>query len=148
MNVVEVLKTRPSDVLTVGPEEEVLVVARLFEQKRKGLIVVCDDDGQIAGVVSLGDIVHAIGHRGAEALELPVRTIMTTNACVCRTGDSTESALDKMRELGVRHLPVVDDEDRPVGLLEEKKALEVMYEDAALDFAQLRGYVFKAGARR
>jgi CBS domain-containing protein len=146
MNVEKVLQGGDSEVVSVQPDQTVLQVARLFEQKRKGLVVVCNADGRIAGVVSLGDVVHAIGERGAEALNLPVRMIMTLDVTVCEPVDEISSALDKMRQLGIRHLPVVRD-GKPVGLIEGRRALEVLYEEAALDFSQLRNYVFKTGGR-
>jgi CBS domain-containing protein len=146
MIVEKVLQGGGAEVVTVQPDETVLEVARLFERKRKGLIVVCNPDGRIAGVVSLGDVVHAIGERGAEALNLPVRMIMTLDVSDCEPADEISSALDKMRQLGIRHLPVVRD-GIPVGLIEGHRALEVLYEEAALDFSQLRNYVFKTGGR-
>ena len=123
MIVERVLQTHPRDVLAVRPSDTVQEVARQFEQKRRGFAMVCAESDRLIGVVSLGDIVHAIGHQGAAALD---------------------SALNKMAEKGIRHLPVVDKE-RLVGLIEKPAALETLYEEAALDFSQLRSHVFKAG---
>jgi CBS domain-containing protein len=98
-------------------------------------------------VVSLGDIVHAVGAKAAEALGQPVETIMTKNPAVCAPGDDIESALNTMENLGIRHLPVVEN-GKLRGFVEQRNALETLYEGAALDFAQLRSYVIKPGARR
>lgn len=147
MNVEAVLKTRGTKVITVAPDETVVQVARLFGEQKSGIAIVCDADGNVIGVVSLGDIVHAVGASAADALEQPVETIMTKDPAVCAPGDDIESALNKMEELGIRHLPVVE-EGKLKGFVEQRAALETLYEDAALDFAQLRSYVIRPGGRR
>jgi CBS domain-containing protein len=146
MNVDSVLKAGHSQVLTVPPDATVVKAARLFEQKKSGIAIVCDDGGHVIGVVSLGDIVHAIGERAGEALSLPVEKIMTSDVAVCGPGDDIEIALETMKERGIRHLPVVEN-GKLKGFIEEHTALECLYEDAALDFSQLRTYVFKTGDR-
>ena len=144
MIVERVLQTHPRDVLAVRPSDTVQEVARQFEQKRSGIAMVCAESDRLIGVVSLGDIVHAIGHQGAAALDLPVDAIMTKPVSTCALHENIDSALNKMAEKGIRHMPVVDKE-RLVGLIEKPAALETLYEEAALDFSQLRSHVFKAG---
>ena len=146
MIVDKVLKTFPREILVVSPSEKVIEAARKFEQKRIGIDMVCGEGGTLEGVVSLGDIVHAIGDRGAETLDLPVRLVMTTDPLTCEPNDDIESALAKMSQRRVRHLPVVD-QNKPVRLIDKIAALQVLYDVAALDFAQLRNYVFKSGGR-
>lgn len=146
MNVDSVLKAGHSQVLTVRPDDAVVEVARLFGQKKSGIAIVCDDGGHVIGVVSLGDIVHAVGERAGEALSLPVEKIMTSDVAVCGPDDDIEVALETMKERGIRHLPVVEN-GKLKGFVEQRIALECLYEDAALDFSQLRTYVFKTGDR-
>lgn len=147
MNVEAVLKSRGTNVVTVKPNDTVVEVARLFGEKKSGIAIVCNADSDVIGVVSLGDIVHAVGARAADALGQAVETIMTKDPAVCAPGDDVESALNKMEELGIRHLPVVED-GKLKGFVEQRAALETLYEDAALDFAQLRSYVIRPGGRR
>ena len=146
MKVSKLIKITGSELLTVRPQDRVVDIAKQFEQKHRGLAVVCDDDGRAVGVVSLGDIVHAIGERGAEALELPVRMLMTLEVVVCEPDEDLDTVVKRMHDRGFRYLPVVQD-GKPFALIEERQALEVMYEEQGLDFAQLRNYVFKTGGR-
>ncbi len=147
MNVEAVLKTRGTNVVTVSPGDTVVEVARLFGEKKSGIAIVCNADSDVIGVVSLGDIVHAVGARAAEALDQPVETIMTKDPAVCAPDDDIESALNIMEQLRIRHLPVVEN-GKLKGFVEQRNALETLYEGAALDFAQLRSYVIKPGGRR
>ncbi len=147
MNVEEVLKTRGTNVVTVSPDDTIVEVARLFGQKKSGIAIVCDADGDVIGVVSLGDIVHAVGARAADALGQPVETIMTKDPAICALDDDIEIALNTMERLRIRHLPVVEN-GKLKGFVEQRNALETLYEGAALDFSQLRSYVIKPNGRR
>ena len=146
MIVDKVLQAHRREVLTARPTDTVAELSREFGQKRSGIALVCDDAGKLSGVISLGDIVHAIGERGAEALNLPIRMFMTNDVITCEPSESIESALNKMTKRGIRHLPVVEN-GVPKGFIEKPAALEVLYEEAELDFSQLRSYVFKTSGR-
>jgi CBS domain-containing protein len=146
MIVDKVLQAHRREVLTVPPDDTLVDVARLFGEKRSGVALVCDPGGRLIGVVSLGDIVHAVGQRGADALQLPVHTIMTSDVTTCEPNEDISSALDKMTQRGIRHLPVVEN-GKLKGFIEKPAALEVLYDEASLDFSQLRNYTFKTGGR-
>jgi CBS domain-containing protein len=144
MIVDRILKTHPREVLIIQPDDTVAAVARLFEQKRSGIALVCVEADRLIGVVSLGDVVHALADRGAGVLDVPVNEIMTRTVVTCEPSENIETALNKMSEKRIRHLPVVEN-GRLKGFIEKPAALETLYEEAALDFSQLRSYVFKSG---
>jgi CBS domain-containing protein len=146
MIVNRLLLAYPRAVLVVSPDDTIIDVSRRFEEKKAGIAMVCDHGDQLVGVVSLGDVVHAIGAEGAAVLEQPVKSIMSADLVTVEPGDPIERALNKMTERGIRHIPVVDD-GRLRGLIDKPTALQVLYEEAALDFTQLRNYVFKTGGR-
>ena len=56
------------EILRVHREDTLVAVSREFERKRTAIAMVVDDDDRLLGIVSLGDIVHAIGEHGANAL--------------------------------------------------------------------------------
>lgn len=146
MIIERVLQNFPHVALKVQPTNTLQEVAAQFEKKHIGLAMVCDDHDHLIGVVSLGDIVHTLGERGAEAASLPVRMVMTSDVTTCGPKEDIEVVLKRMNDEGVRHLPVID-EGKLLGLIEKEDALQVLYDLAALDFAQLRNYVFKVSGR-
>lgn len=146
MKIEKILRKKGLELLTVRPQDKVVAIAAMFEKKHKGLAVVCDDNGHAVGVLSLGDIVHAIGERGAAALDLPVRMIMSLDVQSCSPDEDVHEVVARMSNLGVRYLPVIS-EARPIALIEKREALEALYDEQALDFEQLRNYVFKTGGR-
>lgn len=146
MKVNRLLSGHKDGFIKIRPEETILSITRHFEHKRAGIAVVCDEDDCVRGVVSLGDIVHAIAERGEGALDLPVRVIMTFDVVTCAPDDEIETAVQRMTDLGARHLPVVS-EGKAIDVIEKREALEMLYDLQALDFQQLRNYVFKTGGR-
>lgn len=141
-----VLQNFPHVMLKATPHDTVQEVAAQFEKRHVSLAMVCDEQDHLVGVVSLGDIVHIIGKRGPEAVSLPLRMVMTSNITTCTPKEEIEDVLKRMNEDGVRHLPVVED-GKLVGMIEKDDALQVLYDLAALDFTQLRNYVFKVSGR-
>ena len=134
------------EILRVHREDTLVVASRQFERKRTAVAMVVDDDDHLVGIVSLGDIVHAIGEHGAGAVYLPVRMIMSYDPLTCEPKQPAESAVKKMTEYDVKHLPVVDD-GKLIGCIEKIDVLEALYSEAELDFNQLRNYIFKTGGR-
>jgi CBS domain-containing protein len=134
------------EILRVHREDTLVVASRQFERKRTAVAMVVDDDDHLVGIVSLGDIVHAIGEHGAGAVYLPVRMIMSYDPLTCEPKQPAESAVKKMTEYDVKHLPVVDN-GKLIGCIEKIDVLEALYSEAELDFNQLRNYIFKTGGR-
>ena len=134
------------EILKVHREDTLVVVSRQFERKRTAVAMVVDDDDRLVGIVSLGDIVHAIGEHGAGAVYLPVRMIMSYDPVTCQPNELAENAVKKMAEHDVKHLAVVDG-GKLLGCIEKIDVLEALYSESELDFNQLRNYLFKTGGR-
>src|SRR5512132_2209680 len=128
------------EILRVHREDTLVVVSRQFERKRTAVAMVVDDDDRLVGIVSLGDIVHAIGEHGAGAVYLPVRMIMSYDPVTCRPNELAENAVKKMAEHDVKHLAVVDG-GKLLGCIEKIDVLEALYSEAELDFNQIRNYI-------
>ncbi|MDR3499258.1 MAG: CBS domain-containing protein [Parvibaculum sp.] len=107
MNVATILKAKGSDVATVGPTITLTEAARLLSEKRIGAVVVMHGQ-QLLGIVSERDIVKAVARMGVEALDRPVREIMTARVVTCGLNDSVDELMDSMTEGRFRHLPVIE----------------------------------------
>lgn len=141
-----VMASYPREMLTVHREDTLVDVSRQFEQKQTAVAMVVDEDDRLLGMVSLGDIVHAIGEHGAGAVYLPVRMIMSYQPVTCGPHEPAERAAERMTEYDVKHLPVVDN-GKLIGCIEKIDVLQALYSEADLDFTQLRNYIFKTGGR-
>jgi arabinose-5-phosphate isomerase len=104
-----------SDRLTVGQVlREVSSIKR-----RSGAVVLTDEHtGKITGIFSDGDLRRLILHDQDAALRRPIRDVMTPNPKRI-SGDALASeAMAILRQYRIDDLPVVDDDDRPIGLID------------------------------
>ncbi len=98
--------------------------ARMFE-KRIGSLVVVDEDGRLRGIVTERDILFACAE-GWDCESRKVWEVMTENPVAVKPDDSLVDVIRRMRDLNVRHLPVVDDDGRPVGVISARDVLDAV----------------------
>lgn len=150
MKVSKFLKLHGMLLLTMHPDFTLAEAARRFAQpvgsRRFSLAVVADVDDQLLGVVSLGDIAHALGTYEEKAAHMLVRDVMTTDVMSCSIDDDLEDVLKRMAGSGIRHMPVLEG-GKLGGLVARRDALEFLYQQASLDVAHLTDWLFRSDAR-
>jgi len=106
-------------VFTIRRFDEVTRAAQLMREKHVGYLVVVELDplARPVGVLTDRDIVIGVVARGVDPKAVCVGDVMTVDPITVREADSVEAALKKMREFGVRRLPVVNDRRELVGIL-------------------------------
>ena len=70
---------------------------------------------------------------------------MTRTVIHCRPNDLLHDIWLIMKERGLRNIPVVDQDSRPIGVLNARDALEVLLEEAEYEEGLLRDYVMCVG---
>lgn len=151
MKVKEFLADRGREMLKLRRDERVSDAALRFSHSPEGrkysLAVVVDDGDRLAGVFSLGDIVFAFGTLKAELLAKTVGDIMTTKVAVAKAEDDLVDLLKGMAEKQIRHLPVVDESGRVLGLISRRDAMEAIYQTSLGQLQQMTDSVFRSGAQ-
>lgn len=103
-----------SDGLSVG--QVLREVSRI--KRRSGAVVLVDEAGKMSGLLTDGDLRRAILENEAAALGRPVRDAMTRNPKRI-SGDALASeAMAIMRDYRIDELPVIDEQDQPIGLID------------------------------
>ncbi|MBT3925357.1 MAG: CBS domain-containing protein [Rhodospirillaceae bacterium] len=109
MQIAAILRAKGSAVARVGSMSNVAEALKVLQQKRIGAVVVADDDTSVDGVLSERDIVRGLVEHGAEALDFPVTTLMTSDVITCSEDRTVDELLRDMTEHRIRHLPVLRD---------------------------------------
>lgn len=91
--------------------EAIVMIAR-----RRGIAIIVDAQQRVEGVLSAGDLSKMI-ERGGEIFPIPVRTVMTKNPKLARTGELGSAVAFRMETNGIVAMPVVDDNDALVGVV-------------------------------
>lgn len=103
------------DVEVARPQDTIQDVARKMREIDSGAIPVCDGD-KVQGVITDRDIViRAVSE--ARSFDTPVTDVMTPDVEYCYEDDDIAAAADKMAELQVRRLIVLDRDQRLVGIV-------------------------------
>lgn len=109
---------------TVEPDESVRSVARELVAGDIGAVLVAEP-GAPAGLVSERDVVTVVATGGDVDVE-QAGGIMTTDLVHAAPGDTIAAVGALMRDAGVRHIPVRDDEGRWIGLVSMRDVLGVL----------------------
>jgi len=119
--------------------------AKLLSNTHISLLVVCNPDGEMIGVITKTDIVRQVA-RGRENLDMLTATsVMKQDVTFCRPSDSVQDVLSTMHERGFVHIPIIDKESRPSGVLNVRDALQVLLAEVEHDETLLRDYVLGIG---
>lgn len=110
------------NVVTVREADELTRAARLMREKHIGYLVVVkpsliDGTSTPVGVITDRDIVVAVVAKDADPRTLKVGDVMTRQPAVVEEGTSVSTALQLMRRIGVRRLPVIGSTGILVGVL-------------------------------
>jgi CBS domain-containing protein len=110
------------NVVTVRPFDDLTTAAQLMRERHVGYLVVVDphiSDRSMApvGVLTDRDIVVSVVARETDSRMLSVGDAMTRQPVVANESDPVSMALESMRRIGVRRLPVVGDRGELVGIL-------------------------------
>lgn len=91
-------------------------VARLMRDRNVGAVLVIDQIGYLAGIVTDRDL--ALRGLGAgRSADIEVETVMTRDVVTTTLGADVSDAVSIMAKHGVRRLPVVDEQDHPHGMI-------------------------------
>lgn len=105
------------DVQSCTPETDLATVARMMWDNDCGMIPVVDGQRHVTGVITDRDICIAAATRALEPARIRVSDAMTHDVATCTEDADTRSALQALKEHRVRRLPVVNRQDRLVGVL-------------------------------
>ena len=111
------------------------------------ILIVCDAKGTLQGVVTKTDVVKKISVcEGATCMCL-VSTVMTRDVALCRGGDLLKNVSQLMKERHLKNIPLVDRDNRPIGVLTARAVLRALLSDAEFEETQLIDYVKGIGYR-
>ena len=118
----DVLKDRR--IVKLRPNAIVSEAAKVLRLERVSAVLIVDDS-TLMGILTERDIVWRVVAEGRDIDATKVTDVMTGNPLAVTPDTSERQARIAMRDLGIRHLPVVDRNDdgettRVVGMLAEE----------------------------
>ena len=140
MNVETILRGKGDWVATIRPEATIAEAVEVLNHERVGALVVSDDGGEVAGVLSERDIVRALGRHGEDLLSRAVEDIMTRDVITCEPGDTVGELMSEMTNRRIRHLPVVV-EGRLRGIVSIGDVVKNRLDEVEFEASSLRSFI-------
>lgn len=125
---------RRGDELRIAPAT--WTVRQVFAQsvgrtRRSGAVMLVDERGRLVGIFTDSDLARLFEQRRDHLLDEPIFRVMTPRPLTIRAGSRLLDALDILRTRKISELPVVDEEQRPVGLIDITDVLGLVPEAAS-----------------
>lgn len=92
----------------IKPETNIYEVAKLMDENHVGCLPICDNNGDVAGIVTDRDIVLRGIACCKDIKTTPISDIMTTKVVKTSPDTDLEDVADLMIKNQIRRLPVID----------------------------------------
>jgi CBS domain-containing protein len=136
----QILKDKGDMVFTASPGDTVSAVAALLHSRRVGAMIVVNEDGGVAGIVSERDIVTMVARQGAASLGRPISDAMTSKVVYADIGETVDELLARMTDRRIRHLPVMSD-GRLTGIVSIGDLVKHKISEVVAEADGLRAYI-------
>ncbi len=118
----------------------VMEAAEFMAQRKIGAVCVMDDAGKLIGVFSERDLLNRVVVPKHDPALMKLGDVTSKLRAVIRCDETPQQALERMEQIGSRHLPVVDGE-KWVGMLSMRDLLRVELSDKGDELKLLHEYI-------
>jgi arabinose-5-phosphate isomerase len=117
----EAMTFRMGENLPVAPDsltvKDVLVKVSKIK-RRSGAVILVDEQGIMSGIFADSDLRRLLTTQGISILEQPIREVMTKNPKKIHGDALASEVMAIMKQYRIDEVPVVDDDNKPVGLID------------------------------
>jgi signal-transduction protein with cAMP-binding, CBS, and nucleotidyltransferase domain len=95
-----------------GTDTPISEIALALKDKKIGAVPIVDDDNKLLGIVSERDIVSKLVVEAKDADLTTAKEIMTSKIITAKLNDDINYTIDVMKNNNIRHMPVLDANNR------------------------------------
>ncbi len=106
-----------SDVKHCGIHDSLNRAAQIMWENDCGCVPVIDEQTRVIGILTDRDICMAAYTQGVTLSGTSVASAMAREVQTCEPGETIAAALKKMKANRVRRLPVIDEDERLIGII-------------------------------
>ncbi|TSE00893.1 CBS domain-containing protein [Mesorhizobium intechi] len=145
MQIEQLNETTRARLMVIEANAAVQAAAISLSKPGIGLVVVCDDNGSAAGVLSKSDLIRHLTSPKSPAT--PASALMTSPIVSCGPGDDLHTVYQTMASRSLQNLPVLDVDAKPVGILDIRDAMRALFREEEIEEQLLFNYVTGVGYR-
>ncbi len=138
----DILKVKGKEVWSISATATVFEALKLMSEKSIGALMVMDEKGQVAGIISERDYARKVILLGKTSRKTQVKEIMTpvSRMFTIRPDAPVEESMVIMTQKHVRHLPVYDGSQFH-GIVSIGDIVKTIIEDKDAMIEQLHNYI-------
>jgi CBS domain-containing protein len=136
----QMLEERPRAPLSVSPDDSVFSALELMAKHDIGAVLVMRGES-LAGIFSERDYARKIILLGKSSKETMVREIMTEKVLYALPSQTTDQAMALMTDKHIRHLPVLDANQKVLGMVSIGDLVKETISQQAFLIKQLEQYI-------
>ena len=140
MTIAKILGSKGIIIMSVTPDETLQSAAAVMTRQKVGALVVLDVAGKLIGILSERDIVRVCAEYGPKAMTIMVSEAMTKNVLTAAPQDGIDSAMARMTDRRIRHLPVLEG-GALVGVVSIGDLVKAKIDEALADADAMRAYI-------
>jgi len=134
-----ILKRRTPVLCILPPTATAKDALSLMVEKQVGIVCICEN-GNFLGVFSEKDLCVRVVHAGKDLEKTLLSEVMTTDPVIARSTDNRETAAQRMRERGCRHLPIFEG-GKLIDMLSMRDLLKDCVKDQRKEIRLMRHYI-------
>lgn len=136
----KILEKKGSDIWSVRPDATVLDAIKLMDDKNIGALAVMAED-DIVGIFSERDYTRRVYALGRDPRDIQIKEVMTQNVLYAKPEEHCEEVLCVMSKHDIRHMPVIDDSHKVLGMISIGDMAREIIEGQKLQIHNLEHYV-------
>jgi CBS domain-containing protein len=140
-----VLELCDPEMAAISAEASVAEAIRMMLDHHVGAVGVVDSEKRVAGIFTERDVLRKYALAGIDPQKTPLRELMTTPVEMATEATSPGEALATMVERHFRHLPVVDNDGRLLGMLSIRNVLQWRIDNLASELDSMEQYMANDG---
>lgn len=131
---------RDREPYSMNASATVMEAAEFMAGRKIGAVCVLDEEGTLIGVFSERDLLNRVVVLKHDPMTLKLGDVTSPLRAVIRCDETPHQALERMDQIGTRHLPVVDGE-KWVGMLSMRDLLRVELSEQGAEIKLLHEYI-------
>lgn len=136
----QILRKKGHDVWSIGPDAMVYEALEMMAEKNIGALVVLEED-ELVGIFSERDYARKVVLQGKTSRQTQIREVMTSRVNYVHPEQTTDECMALMTSKHIRHLPVLDESDRLVGVISIGDVVKAIISDQEFVIEQLENYI-------
>ena len=134
------LDAKGRNAISIAPDASVFDAIKVMADESIGSLVVLDENGELAGIVTERDYARKVIVLGRSSKDTRVAEIMTTDVLIAASDHTVNACMEIMTARKIRHLPVIED-GRVIAMISIGDLVQAIIADQKEEIEHLEHYI-------